>query len=395
MSLRPPATVPPADTEFNLLNSSERYNSVDLLSAKRIPALLPSVKPSVRSSRQSSLGDYFAHSALPQGGSLVITTTQTQIFVHSSAPEDPQPVVNGTASDGERENNPSIVPEAPRIPKTIDGQQYLYQLVIFSLGAAFATILHSHSGARGIALFGSDRVLAPPAEAPVLTEEAEAFIQKAQRQLYHLDRLDIQAQQKARLTLSEQFAQASGSALDNRQPYAWGRPIYADNLDNLDNLDNSDRGATDLGVTYLNVTHPPDWTISAASNSPPNHLPEISPVTDSPLTYPPATGPITHSGTEKVLLTHIPPQLSRLMNDPKVSFANLSVLRPESAQGELIGLLEQGEQSIALLKIQGTVQQVAVGDPVGNGMTFVGTTQGQAILELGDNRMTLAVGQTF
>lgn len=389
MSLRPPATVPPADTEFNLLNSSERYNSVDLLSAKRIPALLPSVKPSVRSSGQSSLGDYFAHSALPQGGSLVITTTQTQIVVHSSAPEDPQPVVNGTASDGERENNPSIVPEAPRIPKTIDGQQYLYQLVIFSLGAAFATILHSHSGARGIALFGSDRVLAPQAEAPVLTEEAEAFIQKAQRQLYHLDRLDIQAQQKARLTLSEQFAQASGSALDNRQPYAWGRPI------NADNLERSDRGTTDLGVTYLNVPPPPDWAISAASNSPQNLLPEISPATYSPATYSPSTYPVTHSGTEKVLLTHIPPQLSRLMSDPKASLANLSVLRPESAQGELIGLLEQGEQSIALLKIQGTVQQVAVGNPVGNGMTFVGTTQGQAILELGENRMTLAVGQTF
>ena len=94
-------------------------------------------------------------------------------------------------------------------------------------------------------------------------------------------------------------------------------------------------------------------------------------------------------------MTHIPPQLSRLMSDPKASLANLSVLRPESAQGELIGLLEQGEQSIALLKIQGTVQQVAVGDPVGNGMTFVGTTQGQAILERGDNRITMAVGQTF
>ena len=384
MSLRPPATVPPADTEFNLLNSSERYNSVDLLSAKRIPALLPSVKPSARPSGNSSLGDYFAHSALPQGGSLVITTTQTQIVVHSSAPEDPQPLANGTSSDGERENSPSIVSKDPRIPKTIDGQQYLYQLVIFSLGAALGTILHTHSGARGIPFFGNDRVLAPQAEAPVLTEESEAFIQKAQQQLYHLDRLDIQAQQQARLTLSEQFAQASGSSLENRQPYALGRPI------NADNLERSDRGTTDLGVTYLNVPPPPDWAISAASNSPQNLLPEISPATYSPSTY-----PVTHSGTEKVLLTHIPPQLSRLMSDPKASLANLSVLRPESAQGELIGLLEQGEQSIALLKIQGTVQQVAVGNPVGNGMTFVGTTQGQAILELGENRMTLAVGQTF
>ena len=389
MSLRPPATVPPADTEFNLLNSSERYNSVDLLSAKLIPALLPSVKPSARPSGNSSLGDYFAHSALPQGGSLVITTTQTQIVVHSSAPEDPQPLANGTSSDGERENSPSIVPEAPRIPKTIDGQKYLYQLVIFSLGAALGTILHTHSGARGIPFFGNDRVLAPQAEAPVLTEESEAFIQKAQQQLYHLDRLDIQAQQQANLGLSEQFAQASGSSLENRQPYALGRPI------NADNLERSDRGTTDLGVTYLNVPPPPDWAISAASNSPQNLLPEISPATYSPITYSPSTYPVTHSGTEKVLLTHIPPQLSRLMSDPKASLANLSVLRPESAQGELIGLLEQGEQSIALLKIQGTVQQVAVGDPVGNGMTFVGTTQGQAILERGDNRITMAVGQTF
>ena len=371
MSLRPPATVPSAEVEFNSLNSSERYNPIDPLSAKRIPALLPSVKPS----GTSSLGDYLAHSALPQGGSWVITTTQTQIVVHSPSPEDAKPSQsNGRSSSEEWENTSPIGSENAALP-TIDWQKYLYQLVILSLGAALGTMLHTYSGASVKPMLGSDRILAPQAMAPVLTEEAEAFIQKAQQKLYHRDRLDIQAQQQARVTPSGHFSETPDSSWENGEPRA--------------NLDRGDRSTMQLGATYLNVPPPPDWAMSGAIAAVPH--------SEQNLLYeiPAVNYPVTPSGTEKVLLTHIPPQLSRLMSDPRASLANLSVLRSEPAQGELIGLLEQGEESIALLKIQGTVQQVAVGDRVGNGMTFVGTTQGQAILELGDNRITMAVGQTF
>ncbi len=63
--------------------------------------------------------------------------------------------------------------------------------------------------------------------------------------------------------------------------------------------------------------------------------------------------------------------------------------------GELLGVLEQGNESMALFQLNGTIERVAVGERLTNGATFAGTQDGKVLLQVGESQVPLAVGQSF
>ena len=347
MSLRLPSPVTTTDVRPDLPTVLAQANSIQDGSAKRIPALLPSVKSA------PSIGEWLNPATLPPGSSLVITTTQTQVVVHPlRAMGDRLPLSLSKLSESEDSHDPSIAVRDPVPPEDWQSgqtwhnwQKYLNHLVILSFGAALGTLLH---GDLGTSLSKSDRDLAPKAISLPLDEEAQAFIQKAQQTLYHLDRLAIQAERNPAPPTLPPSAVTENLPQETNPVVAWGG-------------------------TVLDIPPPPSWPAEA----------------EAPIEYPVST----IEGEKSLRIAPIPPQLSRWINTSGTPGMSSDPLYPQEA--ELIGLLEQGEQSIALLKVQGRVQQVSVGDRLANGMTFVGAESGQAILGLENDRFYLTVGQKF
>ncbi|MGA1409690.1 MAG: hypothetical protein ACO37W_08150 [Prochlorotrichaceae cyanobacterium] len=209
-------------------------------------------------------------------------------------------------------------------------------------------------------LWGSSLANAVPNS--LITTGAADFIETAQRQLYHLDRLAVQ-----------QTSSINSAALQK--------------LTGLEPLD-----IVPPPPSYA-AAPPPPPTFAAAPL--PSAMPERAIVNVPPA--PPAVEPLAP------LAPPNPPAQTRgsevvepLAASPISQLAYRAPLPiPGNNGGELLGLLEQGDQSMALFKINGTIEQVTVGGRLANGATFTGTQEGKVLLQMGESQVPLAVGQAF
>jgi Tfp pilus assembly protein PilP len=68
----------------------------------------------------------------------------------------------------------------------------------------------------------------------------------------------------------------------------------------------------------------------------------------------------------------------------------------ESSSLILVGLLESGDRSSALFKIDGTTRRISLGEPIGaSGWTLLSVQNQQAIVSAGDKTRSLEVGNQF
>jgi hypothetical protein len=252
---------------------------------------------------------------------------------------------------------PLTQPQASDISRQSDRSwgQYLRHLLVFSCGAAVSTLLYTDpiGSLKGLFMGPSLATVSVP------TPDGTAFIETAQRQLYHLDRLVAQQNQAIGQKVDLALVSASPDRFVGTPPVAvQNSPIYTAPPESP--IVNSPPPAEDFEALSS-----PDLPPSAA----PSDLPE-----------PLASSPLGHGSS-----LPIPPEI------PNVIPGVLS----DQGRGELLGVLEQGDQSMALFKVNGTIERVAVGEQLANGARFTGTQDGKALLQLGESQVPLAVGQSF
>lgn len=243
--------------------------------------------------------------------------------------------------------------------------KYLKTFLVFSCGAAASTLLYADPMSSLKALvIGSSLATAQPTPTPDVTD----FVETAQRQLYHLDRLTAQHTEAI-----EQQLQGLNQGLD----LALVPPPSGETWAAAPALAGE---APPVDTTAL---IPPDRTLEDASiDDAPAPVEDFTAITPPDL---PSDLPSPPSGIPEPLVSSPLSQLAYR--------ANLPI--PAEQGGELLGVLEQGEQSMALFKLNGTIEQVTVGQSLANGATFTGTQDGKAVLQMGENQVPLAVGQSF
>jgi hypothetical protein len=256
---------------------------------------------------------------------------------------------------------------------------YLRNLLVFSCGAAVSTLIYTDpiSSLKGLFLGSS------LASLPTLTPQGAAFIETAERQLYHLDRLAAQQHPD------------TGSSLERL-----GVPLLPENteatLGTIAGLPSPPSPAS-LGLEVPIIPSPDQTALPISSSTLPSPPEPIgsAPVSqeDFTLPAPPALTPenLTVSGTVPNSMP-IPEPLSSLAYRTQLPLPSAN---PGQESGELLGVLEQGEESMALFQVNGTIERVAVGERLTNGATFTGTQDGKALLQVGESQVPLAVGQSF
>jgi len=251
--------------------------------------------------------------------------------------------------------------------------------LVFSCGAAVSTLIYTDpiSSLKGLFLGSS------LASLPTLTPQGAAFIETAERQLYHLDRLAAQQHPD------------TGSSLERL-----GVPLLPENteatLGTIAGLPSPPSPAS-LGLEVPIIPSPDQTALPISSSTLPSPPEPIgsAPVSqeDFTLPAPPALTPenLTVSGTVPNSMP-IPEPLSSLAYRTQLPLPSAN---PGQESGELLGVLEQGEESMALFQVNGTIERVAVGERLTNGATFTGTQDGKALLQVGESQVPLAVGQSF
>ena len=265
-------------------------------------------------------------------------------------------------------NHDRATPETPILPWKWQG---LFQnLLVFSCGTALGTVLHT---------YGSNDAIPGQPDPPV--SDAPPSLQVTQREA----RFAAQALQRlARITPNP--APRSTVAVPPLKPLAVPPVPTPD----MAIVSASPAGGPLVGAVYPQMlayplTYAPAWNPDPASLS----------IQPWPLRSTHATANWAGSPWSPWSTVGIGSNPLNPLQSLQKPVTSTGLPLDSSEERELLGLLDQGDQSIALFRVNTRVEQVAVGEPISPGLLFQGIQDNRAIVMIGQETITIAVGQTF
>ncbi|MEY2977226.1 MAG: hypothetical protein RLZZ435_1365 [Cyanobacteriota bacterium] len=367
MSLRLVPLVPESPSDSDLNFTTEGFCPLPECSGTSISTFLPFVKLDTSSHQPGSFSatGFSPEPLNPEAQSAWVIQATWHLYSvptpHRLAADssDCSPLLDSPPLTTLVESSSSQTSEAEAsLTRSRPWHKHLRHLVLFSCGAAMSSLLYADPvvSLKSL-LWGASLASAEP---EALTTDATDFIETAQRQLYHLDRLAAQ-----------QTSSSNAEALDK--------------LNGLEALD-----IVSPPPAYTAAPPPPPTYAAAPAALPERAIANVPP-------EPPAVEALAPLTPPDLPAQYPAPEVAEpLATSPISQLAYRAPLPiPGNNGGELLGLLEQGDQSMALFKINGTIEQVTVGGRLVNGATFTGTQDGKALLQMGESQVPLAVGQTF